>query len=208
MISPISSERDFVQARLLMEEYSFDLAGFEAGELVTIWHERLDAELSWIRSAVLEALYLGRYKAFSVEQILQGWKRRGHPVRHFNSEFERIVFGPIDPVVSKYAAVTSLKPSELMLPQSESHSKGAEVAASREESPSVTPPAADALEQTREANNPLAEETEDEAQSPTTDMEPQQQELFSQPEPIQKFRPVSESSEFYQRLQSVAQRSE
>ena len=206
MISPTSSERDFEQARLLMEEYSFDLAGFEPGELVTIWHERLDAELSWIRSAVLEALYLGRYKAFSVEQILQGWKRRGYPVRHFNSEFERIVFGPIDPVVSKYAAVTSLSPSELMLPQSESPRTAAEAVPSSDELPSVAPPTADALEPVCPESS-TADET-DEAQSPATDMEPQQQELFSQPEPIQKFRPVSESSEFYQRLQAVAHRSE
>ncbi|MDB9529241.1 hypothetical protein PN498_24830 [Oscillatoria sp. CS-180] len=117
MTLPSGSEREIEDAKLLLEEYSFDLSGFQAGELVAIWQQRLEMSPSWIRSAVLEALYQGRYKAFSVEQILQGWKRRGHPIRHFNSEFERIVLGPIDPTVSKYAAMTSLRPSELMAPQ-------------------------------------------------------------------------------------------
>jgi hypothetical protein len=116
MTLPTPSDRDFDHAKLLLEEYAFDLSGFTAGELVAIWQERLEAEVSWIRSAVLEALYQGRYKAFSVEQILQAWKRRGYPVRHFTSEFERVVFGPIDPTISKYAAMTSLSPSEMMSP--------------------------------------------------------------------------------------------
>ena len=103
MTLPTASERDLEHAKLLLTEYSFDLSSFRVSELIAIWQEHLQLEASWIRAAVLEALYQGRYKAFSVEQILQGWKRRGHPVRHFNSEFERVVFGPIDPIISKSA---------------------------------------------------------------------------------------------------------
>jgi len=198
MTPSTGSERDFEQAQLLMKEYSFDLAGFDAGELVMIWQERLAAEPSWIRAAVLEALYLGRYKAISVEQILQGWKRRGHPVRHFNSEFERIVLGPVDPIASKYAAMTSLSPSELLVPQSETLPSAPRT--SLDEPISGSPEVAS--REAKSADEPVAD-TEIAEASPA-DAHPQQPELFSQPEPIQKFQPQLEPSEFYQRLQAVA----
>ncbi|WP_204138600.1 hypothetical protein [Halomicronema sp. CCY15110] len=204
MTPSTGSERDFEQATLLMAEYCFDLAGFEVEELVAIWHERLEVEPSWIRAAVLEALYLGRYKAFSVEQILQGWKRRGHPVRHFNSEFERIVLGPVDPIASKYAALTSLSPSELLSPQSEGLTQTTDTSsnADTDAGTSETAAAADSA-----AVIDLATDDATEARSTVTDLEPQQ-ELFSQPAPIQQFQPQSESSECYQRLQAVAHHAE
>lgn len=49
----------------------------------------------WILEAIIEALYQGRYKTISVEQILIIWQRRGGPLHHFNSEFERIVCGQL-----------------------------------------------------------------------------------------------------------------
>lgn len=237
MIPPTGPERDFEQAKLLLQEYSFDMGGFEAGALVAIWQERLGADPTWIRAAVLEALYQGRYKAFSVEQILQGWKRRGHPVRHFNSEFERVVFGPIDPTISKYALMTTLSPSELMTPQSEGRKTDAEeptaaaiapvpppdqeappdVAAAPSEdeagaaSESATaiasepdslelPPVAIAAAPPNAADSPAATDDAAVAQAAAS--------LFNQPEPIQKFTPKPESSEFYERLQAVARESQ
>lgn len=235
MNQPTGSERDFEHAKLLLEEYCFDLSGFQAGELVAIWQERLEAEPSWIRSAVLEALYQGRYKAFSVEQILQAWKRRGHPVRHFNSEFERIVFGPIDPTISKYAAMTSLSPSELMLPQTEAASKS--TAAADPATPSSEAAAVPSDDHAGESPSPYqgsnlpAIQTSTEipqTETPTPAPRPQPPEsveqlsfeswlepnsnhyssVFSQPEPIRKFVPQSQVSEFYTRLQSVAKNSQ
>lgn len=50
---------------------------------------------SWIRIAVIEALYQGRYKVISVEQILDIWRRRGKILAHFNREFEAIVTVPL-----------------------------------------------------------------------------------------------------------------
>ena len=44
-----------------------------------------------IRLAVVEALYQGRYKAISVEHILDCWRRRGQPNFHFSLEFERLI---------------------------------------------------------------------------------------------------------------------
>jgi hypothetical protein len=50
---------------------------------------------SWIRIAVIEALYQGRYKVVSVQQILDIWQRRGKILSHFNREFEAIVTVPL-----------------------------------------------------------------------------------------------------------------
>ncbi|MDX2213677.1 MAG: hypothetical protein SFY66_10330 [Oculatellaceae cyanobacterium bins.114] len=73
----------------LMKHYGFDLGGNTAEALVHHWSR--DYPMSWLRSGVIEALYQGRYKAISVEQILTLWRRRGHPIHHFNHEFERII---------------------------------------------------------------------------------------------------------------------
>lgn len=45
----------------------------------------------WVRLALIESLYQGRYKAFSVEKLLAFWQRRGHPIYHFSYEFESMV---------------------------------------------------------------------------------------------------------------------
>jgi hypothetical protein len=45
----------------------------------------------WIKLALVESLYQGRYKMVSVEQLLILWSRRGQPTYHFNYEFESLV---------------------------------------------------------------------------------------------------------------------
>lgn len=75
-------------AVLLLANYSFDLGRYKASELVERWLNNYPA--NWIRLAVIEALYQGRYKAISVEQILSIWVRR-QPRYHFNHEFERLI---------------------------------------------------------------------------------------------------------------------
>lgn len=214
MTLPTGSERDIDHAQQLLEEYCFDLSGFRAGELVAIWQERLDAEPSWIRAAVIEALYQGRYKAFSVEQILQGWKRRGHPIRHFNSEFERIILGPIDPTASKYASMTTASPSELMSAETPSLFTAPRTATSPE-SPAIAPePTEPPPSETRDTPSPEAiathpgeRESPDPPESAYHQLSITDASAFNQPAPIRKFVPETESSEFYQRLQSVARHS-
>lgn len=90
MIPPdLNTTADFVVASLI--HYSFDRGGYTAGELVDRWFE--DYPVNWVRLAMIEALYQGRYKAISVEQILSFWSRRGQAVYHFNQEFERLICG-------------------------------------------------------------------------------------------------------------------
>jgi hypothetical protein len=45
----------------------------------------------WVRAALIESIYQGRYKTISVEQLLDRWQHRGYPVCHFNSEFARLI---------------------------------------------------------------------------------------------------------------------
>jgi len=73
----------------LLIHYGFDLGGNQARQLIDRWQSTYS--MSWVRWAVIEALYQGRYKAVSVEQILQLWQRRQQPRYHFNYEFERLV---------------------------------------------------------------------------------------------------------------------
>ncbi|MBW4538774.1 MAG: hypothetical protein KME43_06445 [Myxacorys chilensis ATA2-1-KO14] len=73
----------------LLTYYSFDLGSRTAPQLLDQWLK--DYSAGWIRWAVIEALYQGRYKAVSVEQILKLWQRRKQPCYHFSYEFERLV---------------------------------------------------------------------------------------------------------------------
>src|SRR6476646_3686823 len=108
------SVKDSVSANAaaLLIHYSFDLNGCTADELVTSWASTYHP--LWVRSAVIEALYQGRYKAVSVEQILVLWLRRGQPLYHFNHEFERIICSKFPqvlvPKVANDEAVAALPP--------------------------------------------------------------------------------------------------
>ncbi len=76
-------------AEALLTKYDFDLGGETSEQLIARWQNNYQVE--WLSLAVIEALYLGRYKAISVEQILTLWKRRCQPIYHFNSEFQNII---------------------------------------------------------------------------------------------------------------------
>jgi hypothetical protein len=76
-------------ATALLIHYSFDLSGYQASDLVLHWQSQFPA--NWLHLAVVEALYQGRYKAFSVQQILAMWQRREQATFHFNMEFERLI---------------------------------------------------------------------------------------------------------------------
>lgn len=89
----------------LLLHYIFDLGGYSARELVEHWLRYYPA--SWVRLAAIEALYQGRYKAISVEQILGVWQRRGQVLPHFNGEFERLVCGNIQPRLSRQPNFTN-----------------------------------------------------------------------------------------------------
>lgn len=77
------------QTVVLITSYSFDLQGHTLEGLISKWLKNYHS--TWIRLATIEALYLGRYKAISVEQIMGVWERLGEPKIHFGGEFERLI---------------------------------------------------------------------------------------------------------------------
>jgi hypothetical protein len=76
----------------LLQHYSFDLGGYTIRDLTRAW---ADFRPEWVRQAVIEALFQGRYKAVSVTQILYLWERKGEPSYRHNHEFERLVCGDV-----------------------------------------------------------------------------------------------------------------
>jgi hypothetical protein len=88
-MTELTQDLSLAQARSLMDSYAFDLGRDNAEKLLEYWLDMYHA--NWIRLATIEALYLGRYKAISVEQILNVWLRIGTPNPHFTYEFERLI---------------------------------------------------------------------------------------------------------------------
>ncbi|MEH2382595.1 MAG: hypothetical protein V7K27_27535 [Nostoc sp.] len=86
----------------LLINYSFDLSGYSANELVERWQTQYP--LNWLHLAVIEALYQGRYKAVSVQQILVFWQRRDQATYHFNMEFERMICSKFPQRLTSFAA--------------------------------------------------------------------------------------------------------
>lgn len=89
--SMTESNQDLAVAQIisLMTSYSFDTDRQSIEQLVGHWQQNY--RVRWIYLATIEALYLGRYKAISIEQIMNGWYRRGQPNTHFNGDFERVI---------------------------------------------------------------------------------------------------------------------
>ncbi|MGF1589589.1 MAG: hypothetical protein ACFCU7_10135 [Pleurocapsa sp.] len=88
-MTELTQDISLAQARSLIDSYAFDLGRDDAEKLLKYWLDLYHA--SWIRLATIEALYLGRYKAISIEHILSVWLRLGTPNPHFTYEFERLI---------------------------------------------------------------------------------------------------------------------
>ncbi|NEP88301.1 MAG: hypothetical protein F6K18_16520 [Okeania sp. SIO2C2] len=124
----------FALPEALLNKYDFDLADETSEQLITRWHNKYQVE--WLLLAVVEALYLGRYKAVCVEQILTLWERRGQPVYHFNSEFQNIITKNILTNLTSQIDTQSLQPEKL---PSLSESKPPEYSTSTSVDPSSNP---------------------------------------------------------------------
>ena len=66
-MTELNRDLSWAQARSLIDSYAFDLGHDDAAKLLQRCLNLYPA--SWIRLATIEALYLGRYKAISIEQI-------------------------------------------------------------------------------------------------------------------------------------------
>ena len=88
MVAP-ELAREAQQAITLIKAFSLELNQYSPESQVLCWLNQHRA--AWIRDAIIEAVYQGRYKVISVQHILLIWQRRGQPVRHFTSGFEQVI---------------------------------------------------------------------------------------------------------------------
>lgn len=73
----------------LLTYYCYEVGGQTQESLLDRWLGDYSPE--WVRLALIESLYRGRYKTISVGGLLADWKRRGQPIYHFNREFEALI---------------------------------------------------------------------------------------------------------------------
>ena len=111
-MTELTQDLSLEQALSLIDSYDFDLGGDDAEQLLKYWLDFYHA--SWIRLATIEALYLGRYKAISIEHILSVWLRLGTPNTHFTYEFERLICRKLPKHSSN---LSHLNPSEAKPPE-------------------------------------------------------------------------------------------
>ena len=88
-MNQLDKDLSVAQTVVLMTCYGFDLQSYTLDQLLAKWLTNYHS--TWIRLATIEALYLGRYKAISIEQIMAVWSRLGSPKVHFGGEFERLI---------------------------------------------------------------------------------------------------------------------
>ncbi|WP_204154587.1 hypothetical protein [Leptolyngbya sp. CCY15150] len=198
--------------------YSFDLGAQSAERAVAEWLSRYS--LVWVRLAIIEALYQGRYKAVSVQQILMLWERRDAPIYHFTSEFARIVASPVprnlnaaehpeaedsdrppsDPTSEDLTLRAKLQ--SLRSQPAQRHKQPAPANLEPVQGPtptSMTSAAPAILDSSPEATSPEPSYAPPSVPEPSSPAHPT--ELIH---PIQQFTPTSGTTPFYTRLQAVA----
>jgi len=90
MFSPVSPpDRVVAEVVPLLVRYRYEPDEMQAAMVAQAWVEEYPAE--WVRPAVVETLYQGRYKSVSVAQVLRLWQRQGRPHIHYPGDFERLV---------------------------------------------------------------------------------------------------------------------
>jgi hypothetical protein len=182
-------ESALAQTEELLNHYGFELRGFSAQELISNWSKKYHP--LWVRLAVVESLYQGRYKAVSVEQILNFWLRKGAPNFHFNHEFERLICRKLPRYFASftyYSYPSQENKEKLYLPTS--LVKKVDDVASENEA-EIIPPNISILEAVNQEFN-------------------QQKEQLTlvgkkfNPSPIHQFKPSSDDSHLYVKLKEVA----
>lgn len=201
MIEP-QTDSKLTQAEALLSHYGFDMKGYPAQDLVKQWQQKYQA--SWIRLAIIESLYQGRYKAISVQQILQLWQRKDHANYHFNHEFEALICRKLP---RNLAAAPASKPQKL----------GAITCLVAPKNPQkkLSPLPKSTTRQVIQSNGhrtpstnmkikPVSEEEKIKVNLAKTNKPSSQQAIY--PSPIDRFTPPPDGSEFYLKLKEVAKK--
>jgi hypothetical protein len=181
----------------------------------------------WVRCALVESLYQGRYKTYCVEQILALWHRRGQPIYHFNHEFETMICNNVPqrketvlaidaPVVDRFGA-QALQPdcdeglqSSVVPPLSEEKTDASEVSTGLpDEGNSFAPKSTDLESGDRRWTNAFDWHVADVQQSVLASVLNRNQLLPLLLDriglvPIHRFMPEAEPVEFCERLAAIA----
>ncbi|MEQ8757346.1 MAG: hypothetical protein RID09_27995 [Coleofasciculus sp. G1-WW12-02] len=197
----------------LLSHYGFELRGYSATELVEFWLEEYPAQ--WIRLAVIEALYQGRYKAISVEQILAVWGRREQPIYRFNHEFERLICrklpqdlnAPVDRTSESMSLMGSFldrfeSSSTVEVAQSEEFVVTQSATESVEALPQTPAQTETEMELTGECDRTPPDLTSPDHTSLPEPVDGSRRE--AKQHPIDQFTPLPDDSDFYLKLKQVA----
>lgn len=82
----LETNKDISEIESLLKYYGFETREYSYQMLISEWLEQYSA--SWIRLAIIEALYLGRYKTISVKSILTKWSKIGNFKLSFTHDYE------------------------------------------------------------------------------------------------------------------------
>jgi hypothetical protein len=74
----------------ILQLYKFDLGDRSLTSISIKWR---NYDPHWLRLAITESIYRGRYKVISVEQILESWQRKQEVFSKFDDEFEHLIWG-------------------------------------------------------------------------------------------------------------------
>ena len=202
----------------LLSHYKFELRGYTAQELVNLWLRNYPA--NWVRMGVIEALYQGRYKAVSVEQILAVWGRRGQPIYRFTHEFERLISRKLPQRLTARLGATStdliqelsLPSLTLSSPEITDEPARLEVAqeqasTAKQDTPAIATTALEDLTETPvEPDDQFPEPLTNTGVSPNYDANWARCDVSKQP--IDQFTPPPDSSGFYLKLKAVVLQQE
>ena len=195
----------------LLLHYIFDLGGYSARELVAHWIAEYPS--TWVRLAVIEALYQGRYKAISVQQILGLWQRRDQALPHFNCEFERLVCGNIQPRLTRQNPQQTANSYTLSNPAYSNYSDRPPVKTSADtvrstpvQTVDITAKVVSATVPPKTANRYNHYQPSNQNQKSHTRRNLSSTLDSSSQQPIRQFNPTTtKSSDFYTKLKAIAQ---
>lgn len=80
---------DLREIIILIKYYGFDLNGYKMRDLIVKWTKIYPH--NWLSLGVIEAIYQGRLKVVSVEQILNVWLKKREVNKSFNDEFASLI---------------------------------------------------------------------------------------------------------------------
>ncbi len=192
----------------LLIQYSFDLGGYTASELINRWLK--DYPATWVCQSVIEALYQGRYKAVSVEQILFFWQRRGQALHRYNYEFERLICSNFPQILTGQTRRGAGGEGE------RGRGGEGEIGGSRGESKFNSPRVLPANNQTSEKSAQGNSSQRSAGSVSLASVEPTQSSVDDQRSrslgsenhrPIRQFTPPADGSEFYTKLKAISQNS-